>query len=332
VTLTETAAGSHIYVSKALMLVSDDVDARQATHSGFTAGADAGLRRRGQSNHRLRRAALDGSVRADYNAAGGAAVAVTLPVFQRSPSDLRRRVTVNVVHYGITVNAAVQRQIDEQFRRANRRWAQTGLRIDAGPAIARAIPPAASDGNGNYAGSGQNAAETAALRDLSRVIPDRTVTVVFTRFPPTGPDGRRPDGLDPFNAYATLNHRGAFDIGERYFIFLQVDVDPNDETLGHELHHVLFNRGDDIANIPARRFFTFATDAPLGHGIPLPDVRIYRRVQMLHGDPDADPNNDAVHNWVRRRRTRRFNQPGNTLPGALDAPDPTTGNILTVAF
>ena len=61
VTLRETAAGSHVFVSKAVMLVTNDLDAGQATNSGLTAPhPDAGNRNRGQSNHRLRRAPSTG--------------------------------------------------------------------------------------------------------------------------------------------------------------------------------------------------------------------------------------------------------------------------------
>lgn len=331
VTLTETSSGSKIFVSRALMLVSDDVDARQPTHSGFTTGADAGLRNRGQSNHRLRRAALDGSVVAEYTpAGGGSGVTVTLPVFQRSP-DLRRRLNVRVVFYGLT---GLQRLIAVatlflQFRNANNRWAQVGLRIDSGDIVDRPIPAGAQDSNGNYDGLGGNAAEHVALDDLIPLTPDNTVTLVYTRMPSV-----RDDGQDAVNAYATLFHRTRTGthppLDDRYFIFQHFAVPLENQTLPHELHHVLFNRGDTDVE---RRFFTFNTNPPDSFGVPLPDVRIYRRIQMLHSaDPNSDPPNDNILNWVRRRRTQRFNQPGNRLPAPLDAPDATTGNILVGSF
>lgn len=59
---------------------------------------------------------------------------------------------------------------------------------------------------------------------------------------------------------------------------------------------------------------------------------IYHRVQMEHGDPDNDPRVECTTNWMRRRRTRRFNTPGNTHPGGFSAPDATTGNILAEPF
>lgn len=89
-TLTETGAGTGLFASKALMLVTSADDQAQATHSGFAAGQpDAGVRARGQSNHRIRRASISGSVEAEYTPAGRAAVKTTIPVFQRSPNERR---------------------------------------------------------------------------------------------------------------------------------------------------------------------------------------------------------------------------------------------------
>jgi peptidoglycan hydrolase-like protein with peptidoglycan-binding domain len=87
-TLVETAAGSRIYVSRAVMLVTDDTDANQPTHSGLAPPlSDAGVRNRGQSNHRLRRASIDGFVRAEYRPAGRGVATVTLPILQRTSGD-----------------------------------------------------------------------------------------------------------------------------------------------------------------------------------------------------------------------------------------------------
>jgi len=112
-------------------------------------------------------------------------------------------------------------------------------------------------------------------------------------------------------------------MGDRFFIFINSRLDPNVETLSHELHHVLFNRGDDAT---AARFFTFNTNAPLP---PLPDVRKYRRIQTLHtADVNADLNNNNTFNWQRLQRTRHptirnyFNPP----------PTPSTDNRFTGDF
>ncbi len=55
ITLTEMRAGSHVFVSKALMRVADETDAEQDAHSGLNPPlTDACIRHRGESNHRLR--------------------------------------------------------------------------------------------------------------------------------------------------------------------------------------------------------------------------------------------------------------------------------------
>lgn len=103
-TVTETGAGTGIFLSRAAMLVADNVDRQQATDSGLSAG-DVGLRNRGQSNHRLRRITvdathqLDSRVVAEYNSsvAGVGAFPTRAFVFNRSPEE-RRRMRVHLVN------------------------------------------------------------------------------------------------------------------------------------------------------------------------------------------------------------------------------------------
>ncbi|MDQ3684464.1 MAG: peptidoglycan-binding protein, partial [Acidobacteriota bacterium] len=96
ITLLETGAGAGVFTSKALMLVTDTNDQNQATHSGLPAGnPDAGVRNRGQSNHRIRRGSMFGSVEAEYTPAGRAAASARITVFQRS-ADERRRVPIQI--------------------------------------------------------------------------------------------------------------------------------------------------------------------------------------------------------------------------------------------
>jgi hypothetical protein len=149
-------------------------------------------------------------------------------------------------------------------------------------------------------------------------IPDDSVTVVFCR--KTGS-----------NAYATLNRRTTTNIGNRFFVFIRVALTPEHDTLGHEFHHVLFNRGDtddDQTNIDFRPFFSFNTNPSTAYGLTLPNIRVRRRCHTLHS---PDPNNDAANanviNWVRRRRTARF-----PIADPLVAPTATTGNTYTEAF
>jgi outer membrane protein OmpA-like peptidoglycan-associated protein len=319
VTLTETAAGSKVFVSRALMLVTDDTDVDQPTHSGLATGPDAGVRNRGQSNHRLRRADLNGSVRADYTAAAGGTVSVTLPVFRRTPEQ-RRRITLRVVRLGLTMTPARQAQIDDQFLHANRRWAQTGLRIDAGAAVDLALPAGARDAAGNYIGFLDTPEERLVLDLLLPTTPDNTVTVCFCTLPRPRSDGRR-----TFNAYAGVTQTQEALLGGRFFIFQHVDLNADLETLAHELHHVLFNRFDSPQGL---QFFTFNTFAP---SAPLPNVSTYRRIQTLFTpDPDNDAANANTFNWVRRVRTTRLPTPLDAA--GIDAADTTTGNTSVGTF
>jgi len=313
-TLTQTAAGSHVFVSKAVMLVSNDLDAGQATHSGLSAPhPDAGSRNRGQSNHRLRRARLDGMVQATYRPGGGAApVRVTRPVFSRSP-DERRRLPARVINYGGTATAAY---INGQFLEANRIWNAVGLQVDAGAAANRPIPPAATNGAGQYSGSHDNPQEVAAMTDLLPITPDDTLTVVFVNM--TGS-----------NAYTTVARRASSALGNRFFVFINLGLPLSGTTLAHELHHLIFNRFDTGVT---DQFISFNTTPTAtiggGRGIAVPDVRIRRRIHQLnHPTPNQDFCAENITNWYRRTRLTR-----DPPLGSLAAVDDTTGNTLVRPF
>ncbi|MEZ4706875.1 MAG: peptidoglycan-binding protein [Caldilineaceae bacterium] len=318
-TLPETGAGARLFISRGVMLVTDDTDAAQSTHSGLAAPLpDAGVQRaRGQSNHRLRKAALDGFVQVTYapTAQPGVRMTLTHSVFNRNPEDLRR-LTVRVIRYtNAAFVAATAAYIAAQFQHANDRWNQIGLQIDAQATVDRPIPAAALTGT-TYAGSQDNANEQAALGDLIPITPDNTLTAVFVP-------------LSGANAYATIAQRSTVALGNRYFIFIDENLDLNDETLAHELAHVLFNRFDTATG---RQFYTLNTNSPnaliAGTGIALPDVRIYRRIQNRNSpDPNNDAANNNVVNWARRTRTARF-----PIAPGFDPATATTGNTLIQNF
>jgi outer membrane protein OmpA-like peptidoglycan-associated protein len=405
--LDEVTPGTKVFVSKAIMLVTDDTDRDFPTHSGFTApDPDAGLRNAGQSNHRTRRASIDGFIRAEYSPTGGGTVGITLPVFNRAVqfatidstdnvpagpatltpvamsgsvngvrfsikvgssltidtgdkqevvtvtavtattfdavlakphngtvapfpitgnADERRRVSARVIRYANPAFAALisatDAEIAGQFQHVNRRWNQVRIQIDPQPTVNRILPAAAVDATGIYGGSANNPQEQAALADLIPVTPDGTLTVVFV-------------SLSAANAYSTTFPRtpiplpagGTVTLGNRHFVFINPGLNVEGDTLAHELHHVLFNRGDDGV---ARQFFTFNTNPSASFGLPLPDVRVRRRVHNFHtADPDNDPNNDNVINWANRVRTVRFPIAGDLNP----AGDNTTGNLLAGDF
>lgn len=405
-TLPETAAGSRRFVSRGVLLVSDDTDAAQTTRSGLAPPLAVEPRARGASDHRLRRAKLDGFVRARFQPAAGQFHRLVVPAFDRAVpftttaatnvtpgvrvvtpaamsgtaatgarwsikagstltvdtganqeeifvsaatattftanfanahngvaalfqivgrTDERRRVQVRVVRYNNPADAtylsATNANVDDQFVHADRRWRQVGLQIDRAATQDRQIPAGALVA-GRYPFSHPNGApEQAALADLLPITPDDTLSVVFVH-------------LTGVNAYSAilptvpvpLPAGGTATMGNRYFIFINSRLDPNDETLAHELHHVLFNRGDAATG---QQFFTFNTNPPNNFGIPLPDVRVYRRIQTLHtANPNVDANNDNTFNWHRRLQTARFPVAGDFNPAAT----PTTGNRFTGEF
>jgi hypothetical protein len=236
---------------------------------------------------------------------------------------MRRRLNVRVINYG---GHASPTDIRNHFARVNLRWTIVGLRVDPSATVDRPIPAGVLDRSGSYPGALENAEEVAALADLIRDTPDNTVTVVFVRL------------NNGASAYVTTFERRLSTLGDRFFVFMNPDDPPGDDSLAHEFHHLLFNRLDlpkDAAgtlNIALRPFYPFNTN-PMASYAPVtpPDVRLYRRVQNRHSpDPNSDPNSDNIVNWLRRRRTQRFPLP---TPGGPDpAPDATTGNTLTVVF
>jgi hypothetical protein len=109
ITLTETGSGTHVFISKAVFHVTDDVDQQQATDSGLPPGnVDAGVRTFGQTNHRIRAITVDDTHRLDsgvvveYGPVPGPAVASAAPsVFSRAPEE-RRRLRVHLVNVRAT--------------------------------------------------------------------------------------------------------------------------------------------------------------------------------------------------------------------------------------
>ena len=237
-------------------------------------------------------------------------------------TDERRRLRVRVVRY---LNAAdptyvppLVGDIDAQFDHANLRWLQAGLQIDRSPTENRQIPAAALDAGKFPANPVNSPQELAAYSDLIGGSPDGGVTVVFV-------------DMSGANAITSIQNvpniatqAGPVPFGDRMFIFIAGRLDPLDETLAHEFSHALYNRSDAAQ---LNRFFTLNTNAPTGFGIPLPDVRIYRRMHTQHGNPNLDPNNDCSFNWFRRPRVTK-----NPAAAGLAAPTNTTGSNATEDF
>lgn len=88
------AAGGRL-VSRGAMLVIDDTDGAQPTPSGLVPPLVVEPRTRGSSDHRLRRARIDGFVKAEIQPVAGQRHRLTIPVFDRAvPFDTTSRSVV----------------------------------------------------------------------------------------------------------------------------------------------------------------------------------------------------------------------------------------------
>ncbi|MCB0088457.1 MAG: hypothetical protein KDE54_11135, partial [Caldilineaceae bacterium] len=120
ITLTETANGSGIFISRAVMLVTDETDRDQAIDSGLPAGhtdtagaADAGNRNRGQSDHRTRMIRVNNTHQLDNRtlieqvrpAPNATRLQIIKPVFERAPEE-RRRIRIHLVNVRSSVGGA----------------------------------------------------------------------------------------------------------------------------------------------------------------------------------------------------------------------------------
>ncbi len=145
-TLERTGPRSRHFVSRAVMLTSDDVDQNHPTHSGHShSAADPGPKSAGQSNHRMRKVTeLGGFVKGTYvPACGGTTLSVQVPTF--NPDELRR-LPLHIVNYQNRVGwhagrpCVTQAYITKELERANDRWRQTGLKIEQAHYEERTIP------------------------------------------------------------------------------------------------------------------------------------------------------------------------------------------------
>jgi hypothetical protein len=321
VTLVETGPNTGVFASRAVMLVVNNLDLAQVTNTGLA--AHPGTPGPGAADHRTRRGRIDGNTRILYRPLGAGAglpeLTQTATIFNRNP-DERRRLALRVVNYSDPATGApyaTAAYIAGQIAHAQDLWTQAGLQIDAAPTVVRQIPAAALNAAGEYPGSADSDEEVAVLDDLIPITPDNTLTVVFVR---------RPAGR---NAYTTVFQRIRSALGDRFFIFIDSGLNLNNETLGHEFFHALYNRGD--VDVP-RQFFTFNTNPPVEtYGIPLPDVRVYRRIhrETIAGpDPnEVGPFQHGYKDWVRKVRTTRFPIGAGILPET-----DSTGNTLVAPY
>lgn len=100
ISLVENPANSGIFISRGLILVTDDNDRDEPTHHGVPATipqtpAAGTLRGRGESNHRVRRGSMFGDMVVEYRPAPQSTLPSRLPVFERA-TDFRRNLPVQI--------------------------------------------------------------------------------------------------------------------------------------------------------------------------------------------------------------------------------------------
>jgi outer membrane protein OmpA-like peptidoglycan-associated protein len=156
VSLVETAPSSGIFISRGLLLVTDADDQNQPTHSGLPPSVpDGGLiRNRNESNHRIRRASLSGSMVAVYNA-GSNVVRTQVSVFQRNPEQ-RRKLPLQIFVLrvapggaGVIPTAPGSPVWDVELRQIRETYERLGIKVET--AIARGTPVADIVRNGSDA-------------------------------------------------------------------------------------------------------------------------------------------------------------------------------------
>jgi len=133
--LLETAPNSHVYVSKAVMLVTETDDRDQATATGLPAPWVA-TANRGQAGHRLRKGSLRGYVKGTHTpAAGGQAVEIELPIF-RDATEYRRSAPLQIFVIRVAaggapvIPTAAGSAVWTELAQIRDTYARIGLRID----------------------------------------------------------------------------------------------------------------------------------------------------------------------------------------------------------
>jgi len=144
--LLETAPNSHVYVSKAVMLVTETDDRDQATATGLPAPW-AATANRGQGNHRLRKGSLRGYVKGTYTPSGGGqAVEIELPIF-RDATEYRRSAPLQIFVLRVAaggapvIPTAAGSAVWRELAQIRDVYARVGLRIDT---VVAAGTPAAN--------------------------------------------------------------------------------------------------------------------------------------------------------------------------------------------
>lgn len=248
-TLLETDNDTDVFISPAVMLVSDRIDRDQGTNTGLS--SHPGIALYDQANHRTRQVSgPDGSVIAHYYPLGQGSSDFELetPLFQRNPEE-RRVLTVHIINFSDTNNLGIaaipQATIDDAMNVIRERLAPAGIRVDLiyDPARDLIDLPVGSAVNlnsvaGFVGGFGTLAPspDQSALINLVRAIDPsspanaNTIYVLFVGRFAGGSRGQSfPDGWIPGNSPA------------RNFTFVAGRAAQIDYTAVHEIGHMLLN-------------------------------------------------------------------------------------------
>ena len=264
-TLTQTAAGSHVFVSKAVMLVTNDLDAGQAANSGLTAAPRRRQSKSGavESSTAPRPPRRDGSgdVPAERSRLAGPRDAPgVLPLSGRAASLAGARHQLRQRGDGRLHQRPVQRG---QSRLERGRFADRPGRGDEScrsrrgherRGTIRGQPRQSTRSRGH----GGPVADHAGRHADGRVRQHERIERLRDRRSASQQCAREP--------LLHLHQSGLAAVGS---------------TLAHEMHHVIFNRFDDPVSDEFISFNTTPT-ATIGttRGIAIPDVRIRCRIHQ----------------------------------------------------
>jgi hypothetical protein len=247
-TLQETGDDTGVFVSQAVMLVSDQTDRNEETNTGLL--AHPGLARYNQPDHRTR-AVLDpdGFVEARYSPPGSTAAAdMRIPIFQRNPEE-RRVMRVHAFNFADPMNSGIPASpnsvVTHELDMVRARYAAAGIRVIAtyNPATDTINLPAGSPVNLNAVadftgsfGTLTPSSDQAALMSLARSVDPATsanadtIYVLFIGLFANMDRGQSfPDGWIPSGSTA------------RNFVFVSGASSELNNCAAHEIGHLLLN-------------------------------------------------------------------------------------------
>jgi len=193
--------------------------------------------------------------------------------------------------HGVTDSAYVLTQLS----RAKTVWSQCCISVVIDGVVEIVESPGNILNDTGYYEGGLDTPEEVTV--LSAYNPLATPTVLEVIYAPLDP------GMGA-NAYTTIGMRSMVALGDNYFAFINISLDPNYFTLGHEIGHALTNTFDSSYDYPNLPYVVYpASSTYLGNS-----VNQYRR--LLH----------HTETYSRTVRSARF--------PIAPPPAATTGNLM----